>query len=146
MTDLVQLIIMALTIWQEAGGESYVGKLAVAYVIRNRAKNQGKSISDIVLKAWQFSAWNTDSPTRMNIDAIDDGKLAECIKAALAATWYLEPDPTNGAAYYLNEATVMTTAGKLPDWWNIDADPASEIKIGHHTFRKARSSKVSAQV
>jgi hypothetical protein len=73
----------------------------------------------------------------MNIDNAADGLLAECWKAAIDAYYYLETDPTDGATYYLNPETVMAVSGKLPDWWDIDADPATERVIGRHAFRKA---------
>lgn len=134
----VQITITALTVAQEAGAESYEGKLAVAYVIRNRADKAGCSFTDVCLKPWQFSCWNNDSPTRMNIDNIPDKVMAECTKATIAAMYLLEPDPTNGAVFYLNPDTVIATAGKLPDWWAIDGEPTSTVNIGRHLFRAKR--------
>ena len=138
MNQLIQLLTMALTVAQEAGGEPYQGKLAVAYVIRNRAKRSGQSYTDVCLKPWQFSCWNTDSPTRGALDVLGDTVFAECLKATLAAAYLLEPDPTDGAIFYLNPDTVMATAGKLPDWWDIDGDPASQKAISRHLFRRHR--------
>jgi N-acetylmuramoyl-L-alanine amidase len=129
---------MSLTVAQEAIGESYQGKLAVAYVIRNRAMRSGKSYTDVVLKPYQFSCWNTDSPTRMMLDTLSEKGFAECICASLNAAYQIVPDPTNGAIFYLNPLTVLGSAGKLPDWWSIDGDPTSEIKIGRHLFRRHR--------
>jgi spore germination cell wall hydrolase CwlJ-like protein len=139
MRDLMELNAAVLTLAQEAGGEPRSGKIAVAYVLMvNRPKAFGKSVFDTIFKPSQFSCWNTDSPTRMNLDQVDDGLWAECLRCVLAAKYELEPDPTKGAAFYMNKDVVMASAGKLPSWWDIDCDPASEITIGRHAFRRKR--------
>jgi hypothetical protein len=127
MKQLIDITIATLTVVMEAQGEPRTGKLAVAYVLANRVK-AGRSMTDVILDPWDFSCWNTDSPTRMNIDKVDDAIYAECMRAVL--------DPTNGAVFYLNKAVVMKAAGKLPDWWDIDGHAASEITIGAHSFRR----------
>lgn len=138
MIQLVQLYLVALTIAMEAGGEPYSGKLAVAWVIQNRRTKYSRSLIDVVMDPYDFSAWNTTSGTRMNLDQITDAQFAECLKAALGACFGMEADPTKGAVFYMNVAVVLQTTGTLPGWWDIDADPASEIKIGAHTFRRHR--------
>ena len=140
MIDFFQLNIGLATIAMEAGGEPYRGKLAVAHVIVNRAKWKQKSLSDICFAPWQFSCWNTDSPTRMNLDDLSssDTVFAECLRAVLGAVTGTEPDPTGGAVFYLNKTAVLKTTGKLPNWWDIDGDPASEVSIGAHSFRRRR--------
>src|SRR5262245_12661068 len=136
--DPDQITLMKLTVAMEAGGEIYQGKLAVAYVIRNRAIEMGKSYSDVVLHPYQFSCWNTESRTRLNLDQIGDRIMADCLRASLSAAYLLEPDPTNGAYFYLNPDVVLANAGKLPEWWDIDGIAESEIKIGRHLFRRKR--------
>lgn len=64
----------AITIWQEARGESYEGKLAVAQVIRNRMKRKYTSdgtVAGTVLHPYQFSGWNTDGKSRVASVAVD---------------------------------------------------------------------------
>lgn len=133
----------ALTVWQEASGEPYEGKLAVAYVIFRRAGSG--SVSDAVLKPWQFSAWNTDSPTRSRLDSIDPGSRdwLECYRAAVSAAFGFEADPSKGANFYLNvEATRQIRGGTLPKWAADPKDPTQideskvTAKIGRHTFLK----------
>lgn len=138
MNQVIELIIAVCTIAMEAGNQPRIGKLAVAFTIANRAKRDKLSWTDICLKSSQFSCWNTNSPTRMNLDTHDDALWAECLRAALAAMFSLEPDPTDGAYFYLNKATVMAITGKLPDWWEIDGDPGSEKTFGDHSFRRHR--------
>jgi N-acetylmuramoyl-L-alanine amidase len=140
MVDYFQLNIGLATVAMEAGGESYKGKLAVAYVLYNRAAWKQRSLSDICFAPWQFSCWNTDSPTRANLDQLgqSDNLFADCLRAICSAQFKQEPDPTGGAVFYLNKAVVLKSAGKLPDWWDIDADPATEVVIGNHAFRCRR--------
>ena len=47
-------VVGAMTVLQEAEGESYAGKLAVAFTIVNR----GDNIIATVFRPWQFSCWN----------------------------------------------------------------------------------------
>lgn len=137
MIDSFSLDIGAATIAMEAGGESYKGMLGVGWVLHSRQKRHpDRSLIDICFWPWQFSAWNTDSPTRLNLDKMSDLSKAASKKAILGAVYELELDPTNGAIFYLNKKVVLATAGKLPDWWDIDGDAASEIEIGLHSFRK----------
>ena len=138
MTQLVQLFLLMLTVAQESGAEPYLGKLAVAFVVRNRVMKSGRSYSDVIMQRKHFSAWNEDSVTRMNIDDLKERQLAECMTAALAAMFLLDQDPTEGATFYLNKEEVIRINGKLPGWWESDTDPASEKQIGKHSFRKAK--------
>ena len=130
-------MVALITVAMEAQGEPRQGKLAVAWVLWNRVR-AGHSMTDVVYAPWQFSAWNTDSPTRMNIDNIDNSLWAECLACVLAAMYGLEPDPTKGATFYLNKDAVLAVAGKLPGWWDSDTIHDSEITIGRHSFRKKK--------
>lgn len=120
-----RLHLMALTIAMEAGGEPYLGKLAVACVIQHRPG----SVTDVIFAPLQFSAWNTKSPTRMNLDTLDIDTYRECYKAACAAFFDLSDDPTNGATHYLNPDGVSA----LPDWYDESKVTA---RINHHVFLK----------
>ncbi len=64
-------ILAALTIYLEARGESFAGKLAVAAVIRNRMiykyPSDG-SVKGTVLRAKQFEPWITRNPDDMIFD------------------------------------------------------------------------------
>jgi spore germination cell wall hydrolase CwlJ-like protein len=137
MQFLIQMVIALVTIAMEAGAEIYRGQLAVAWTLKNRGKREG-SLTDVCLRSAQFSCWDTKSPTRMNIDNLTELQLGQALRAQISAWFEWEPDPTNGAIFYLNAAAVIRQRGKLPDWWDIDGDPATEIKIGNHTFRCKR--------
>ena len=135
------LVLLALTIWGEARGELLAGKTAVAYVICNRMRRLGCRISQIVLKPYQFSFWNTEDPSRWKISDIDPTSALwlECERAARAALYLIEADPTNGAEFYMNvELVKKQHGGTLPKWWSADTKQDGEIKIGQHTFRARR--------
>ncbi len=126
------LYFLALTIAQEAGGEPFEGKLGVGFVIVNR----GGSIIDTVFRSYQFSCWNSDSPTRLSIDAFSDVTLKESLKAACAAYFKLVDDPTQGATHYLNEEiTRKLRGGSLPSWFD---ESKVTVRIGRHTFLRLK--------
>src|SRR5262252_4421393 len=104
--------LLAITVWGEARGESAQGKLAVAWVIHNRMIEEEDDISGIVLKAYQFSFWNTEDPSRPNISTIGGGDPIwfDCCKAAAGAHFELVPDPTYGATLYYNPSVCT------PNW------------------------------
>jgi len=135
------LILLALTIWGEARGESTVGKLAVAYVICNRMRRLQTRISQVVLKPYQFSFWNTDDPSRWTISSIDPASKLwlECEEVAGDALSFKKPDPTNGAEFYMNVDLVRKQhGGTLPKWWASDTEATNEVIIGAHTFRRRK--------
>lgn len=123
---------IALTVKQEAEGEADDGKLAVAFVIVNRMREKGRGAADIVLAPWQFSCWNTDSPTR---GRLGDVSLASplwlaCYRAAAAAYYGLLPDPTRGSTSYLNPV-VCSDAQRARAGYRLSAVRA---EIGRHHF------------
>src|SRR5262252_9177348 len=104
----------ALNTWAEARGEPYEGKVAVSEVVRNRMYYKYTSngtVTDTILRAWQFSGWNTENTWRYQIFEIDshDPDYQECLKA------WNESAKTNlsaGAVLYYNPAAVSQT----PSW------------------------------
>jgi len=58
-------LLIALTLWLEAGGEPPIGKLAVASVIYNRAAGDTNRIEQVILAPKQFSVWNNRNPEKM---------------------------------------------------------------------------------
>ena len=125
-----QLWMGAATVAMEAQGESWEGKLGVAFVLVGRPG----SIMDAALKRLQFSCWNSDSTTRAGLDDLDPRVWEECYKAACAAYFALVPDPTHGATHYLNPVVVrQINNGVMPSWY----DPARvTATIGRHEFLK----------
>lgn len=126
-----------MTIWQEARGEPYEGKVAVAKVIRHRMRllyNSDGTVHGTVLRPKQFSGWNTfpwgtpQALLRIKGAAlrVDDQSALDCAKA-----WFESengPDPTNGAVLY--HADYVT-----PDW----AARSHFLKrIGRHLFYREK--------
>jgi len=129
------------TIYGEARSETHMGKLAVGYVVCNRAKiakeyyekhkrghplyGSGTPASACTMP-YQFSCWNLDDPNLEIIIALkaDSPKMTPYIKAAREALAETEPDPTNRATHY-------HTMDILPDW-AVGQIPT--VTIGHHKF------------
>src|SRR5688572_10950774 len=87
MSDLIDPACLAVaTIIQEAAREPYKGKVAVGRVIRNRMREKYHSdgtVAGTVLRAYQFSGWNTKSTHRIWAAKMDTGNatVQECQKA-----------------------------------------------------------------
>jgi len=117
-----------ITVFQEAEGEPYVGKLAVAEVIRNRMRARYQSdgtLAGTVLRQFQFSGWNSNSPNRTRSVQIDDDSLVvkDCARAWTEAN--TGTDIAKGALLYLNPKLAN------PDWLNRVHIVAA---FGNHQF------------
>lgn len=132
---------VAATLWGEARSEPVQGIVAVANVIRNRAKKPGwwgEGYSGVCLAPKQFSCW-TPAGGQRNYDRllgvmqqfaagtpITDPGLRECIGIAhLAMGDYLR-DNTKGSTHY--HAAVMTPR---PTWAK---GHTPVIQCGNHVF------------
>ena len=78
------------TVFQEAEGEPYEGKVAVAEVIQRRMRRKFMSDGTVVgtvLKKYQFSGFNTDSANRVRSFKIDtsDPIVNDCVRAWMEA-------------------------------------------------------------
>lgn len=116
----------ALTIYLEARGESFAGKLAVAAVIRNRMKYKYHSdgtVTGTVLRPKQFEPWIGRHPKDVKFDPTNR-KMLECLLA-----WNLVQDGRNivdGAVLFYNPHLVKT-----PRWAQVNRKVAT---IGGHEF------------
>lgn len=100
-----EIDVLARTVYGEARNQPWLGKLAVAYVILNRARRAGWWGSDVIevcLHPKQFSMWNTRDPNRIAALRADlsDAAFRECLRAAVTAFGGAAPDPTGGADHY----------------------------------------------
>lgn len=120
------------TIMQEAAGEPYLGKLAVAEVIRNRMLRKYASdgtVAGTVLRPLQFSGWNAKDPGRIRSVRADsdDSVVRECIRAWNEAR--AGSNTAHGAVLYYNPSIIKET----PDW--ALPDSATEVAVvGQHHF------------
>jgi spore germination cell wall hydrolase CwlJ-like protein len=118
--------VFAKTVYGEARGETWRGKIAVAWVIKNRlmSKKWGTNYVSVCLAPRQFSCWNKDDVNYARIKAVtfDNEDLQKCLAAAAAAHFSIELDPTRGALHYAAERIT-------PNWASNDY-----ITIGGHKF------------
>jgi spore germination cell wall hydrolase CwlJ-like protein len=121
--------VLARTIWGEARGEGWLGKVAVAHVVLNRAEARGTSPAREAQRPWQFSAWNGNDPNRDKLLTVspDSDAFRECLGAAAAVLGGVEPDPTSGSRHY-------HTAAVEPSW---SRGKKPVVTIGRHLFFNA---------
>ena len=146
------LTLLAVTCYLEAENEPEDGQLAVAFNPCNRARLNGWELHRAILgsdvkayddgKPWEaYSCWNDDyrMKARLRVADMSDKVFQHFFRLAVIAWWELKADPSNNAYFYLNpELTRQIRGGSLPDWWDIDGDPASELRLGRHVFRRLR--------
>lgn len=125
-----------ITIWQEANGEPYIGKVAVGEVILRRKKLKlfsDGSIAGTVAHRKQFSGWNDDPQNNALLIRslrIDDSwpQVQACVNAwreAVGGSSY-----SNGATHYFNPKIVT------PAW---AAEMIKVASIGNHDFYRLPS-------
>lgn len=116
----------ALTIYLEARGESFAGKMAVAAVIRNRMAMKYQSdgtIKGTVLKRKQFQPWNRQQPLQV-LANFNKRRMGDSLLA-----WRLVQDGRNvvdGAVLFYNPRIART-----PRWAKVGQKVAT---IGEHEF------------
>ena len=104
------------TIAMEAESEPIVGKLAVGYVIYNRARLWKQSLLRVCWTPNQFSCWNTLEYSIRRLELMGEKTLTE-ISNLITQIEQGCPDPSNGATHYLNiELTKQIRGGTLPSW------------------------------
>lgn len=133
-----------LTVYGEARGESYLGQVAVAEVIRTRTTRRLMSdgtIPGTIFKPKQFSCWNEGDPNRAAMAQIEDTDPA-WVACRTAWAESARSIATRGATHYLNVDLVLRLRGELPTW---AADPRDRTRVasalvtlveGRHTFLK----------
>lgn len=122
-------VIPAITIWREARGEPFTGKVAVAHVLRNRASDPRRrwrnTTGAVCTQRWQFSCWNPQDPNALKWPkANSTAWLDSC------AAWESSlgmPDPTGGANHYHS----IRDPTKYPSWAKARK---RTTKIGAFTF------------
>ena len=123
-------IIGIITVFQEAEGEPYDGKVAVAEVILRRTKRKYMSDGTVVgtcLRRLQFSGWNSDAANRIRSMKADTHDLVvhDCVRAWADAEAGSNLVPE--CLHYLNPKVAD------PPW----ARGAEVVAvIGNHTFVK----------
>ena len=121
-----------LTVWQEARGEEFDGKVAVARVIRNRMLKRWSGSGDVVdtvLAPSQFSGWNTSDPNRRTSARLDDmdQHYLDCAKAWSVSA--MSEGGVDDAVFYYAPASVP-----VPPSWAMP-EKLTAIVGRHHFFR-----------
>ena len=129
MKDSTNVVLMALTIWREARGESFDARTGVAFVIRNRVQKPcwwGKTWLQVCFRRWQFSGVTaTGDPNLIKWpreDNIADWKSWEdCYLIADKVYRGNLSDPTCGATHYHD------TSIDLPAAWGGNMQATTSI-------------------
>lgn len=111
---------VAWTIYQEAKGESFEGKLAVATVIHNRSIRRELSLSGVCKQYKQFSCWNSGRKPKV----VDTDIWRQCEQIAQSMTDGVFR-PIDSWDHYFNPSKCS------PSW---DSDLVHISYIGGHKF------------
>lgn len=128
-------MIVALTIWREARGESPAGRKAVASVIWNRAVAKrncqlgsyawGQRLKSVCLKPKQFSCWNGEAGATLK-KSNPSGQVWEECKALAGLMVCGDFEPSTYATHYYAYHRIKEPA------WAATMTPA--IIVGNHLF------------
>lgn len=148
------ILVWARTVYGEARGEPYAGKVAVAWSIRNRVEIDlwndkkpdwwGEGIEGVCKRPGQYDCWRDKDPNRARIENcgwgwklaeggrryatnLNDPAWRECVAIVLEVAAGRIPDPTSHSTHYYNPDLV-----KEPPW----AKGKTGIRIGAHLFFK----------
>ena len=120
-------LILALTIFGEARGETIQGKVSIGSVIRNRVKSPttwwGRDYIGVCLAPYQFSCWNQNDPNRSYLESIQDNEANvrsgeqtawnDCKTVANGIIDETIADNTGGATHYHTPAVRPKWANEL---------------------------------
>lgn len=157
--DESDLDALARTLWGEARGEPRPGRVAVAWVIRNRAQRtnlpffagpllgRAGAVQRVCHAPWQFSCWNKGDPNRAQILALTPAQLAgeravavevlETERTGEASSGTSQSDPTRSADHY-HTIDRPGWAAEWPPRWARDYREVA--RVGHHVFYDSRRS------
>lgn len=136
---LADIDALTLTIYGEARGESWEGKLAVAYVILNRCRLWNKGMKHVVYAKNQFSCYLSSDPNyKILLGLAKDwhrghiikDTLEECMRAAEDAM--VAPEESN-----VEDATFYRVKGTKNIWFSEAIEDGKLVfikQIGHHRF------------
>lgn len=116
------------TVYGEAASEPELGQQAVAAVIANRARQSGRSHSDIVKAPWQFEPWMTRRRELESLDPTSDTyqSIAKSIFPVLNGDL---DDPTGGATHFYAPRAQRALGRAAPSW-----DNGTGVDLGNHRF------------
>ena len=127
----IDLWVVAQTIWGEARGEPFDGKVGVAWVLLNRQtlhlRWKDRTLAAICHAPSQFSCWLPTDPNARKVAQITlaDPAFVDCMEVALSVLGGRRPSPVDGATHYYAD-TIPAPA------WAHGHTPVAHI--GHHLF------------
>jgi N-acetylmuramoyl-L-alanine amidase len=130
-----EIMIVALTLHAEAAGEPHAGKIMVAEVISNRAKDRRQPLKFVCLSKNQFSCWNGDKgkKLRRSLKSLEKQNSLAWQDCKNIAKEICNPNykPVSTAQYYYNPSLCS------PPWARSMQIVAS---VGQHLFLKMKNS------
>ena len=142
--------LLALTIWREARGESYVGKVAVANCVMNRVLRPcwwGDDLWSVLTKRYQFSSITDPKDSQLtlypNKKHPDWESWEACLEVAEFAVkgslWIEVPgadsyfDESIPAPYWTKTARLVEKIGRLY-FYDVDHDYEREVLSGQNVL------------
>lgn len=125
-------LLLSATIYGEARGESFQGKVAVGFVMDTRQKDN-LHWNDI-LSPWQFSCWNKDDPNLpilLDKLSVYDPAYQDCISVANQIIGRTAVNPVPKADHYCNVSV-------FPSW---SKDMQDLGIIGRHKFFNSKAQR-----
>ncbi len=132
--DPYDYIIACLCNWREARGEPMAAKVAQAWTVKNRVLKagwMGKDVCSVVLKPYQFSAFNSGDVNSTKFPMPADISWLECREAVQDVWDGTAQDNTMGATHYFDSSLDL----HLPAWAK-DGSMVQTISIGGLRFWK----------
>lgn len=132
--DAYPFALASLCCWREARGEPIEAKIGQAWCIRNRVDNPswwGKDWVSVILKPYQFSAFNAGDPNATKFPQIIDASWQACLQAVEMVWNKSVPDPTNGATHYFDKSLDSNHPA-----WAKDGSMIQTVAIGGLRFWK----------
>lgn len=133
------LVYLAGFIRAEAGNQSDTGKIAVAYVILNRAGAAGGDIKGVLTAPYQFSCYIPFHTVEQYLNGYaqmtnEERENDSCWQAALHAYYGTADNPIGDRKYYCNPK--YCSVGEEIQWQKIYAHNTEEdiVIIGDHVF------------
>lgn len=128
-------VLLALTLWREARGEPFTGKVAVAQSIKNRVDHPswwGGDLISVLTKKWQYSSLTDPNDRQLTTwPKADDADFEECLTIADGVLRERYASPlTRGADSYFDDSL----QGDLRPKWAREHPERFVGKIGRLNF------------